>query len=174
MPTKRSYRRRPHRSRITPDQEMDLWLGSGPIGEPRQFASPEARQAAWLLHRDRLLGVLPGVPGRRPQAWWSYDSPIPWPGYDSERSTLYEAGLLGAEEAHALEAEWRAAFARAAEPGFWLCLGPGEFLEGQPAKRAHYRWADIPRELVRKWTAERKRAVQTIRKLEAGNFTDPA
>ena len=76
MPTNRSYIRRPHRSRLTADQEMDLWLGSGPHGDPQQFASAEARRAAWLLHRDRLVGVLPSAPGRRAQAWWQYDSPI--------------------------------------------------------------------------------------------------
>jgi hypothetical protein len=93
MPTKRSYTRRPHRSRITADQELDLWMGGGPSGNPQQFASAETRRAAWQLHRGRLVGVLPSAPGRRPQAWWEYEASIAWPGYDRERSTLYAAGL---------------------------------------------------------------------------------
>ena len=167
MATNRSYIRRRHRSRISPDQEMDLWLGSGPHGDPQQFTSGETRRAAWLLHRDRLAGVLPSAPGRRAQAWWQYDSPIPWPGCDRERSALYAAGLLGEEEKAALEAEWRREFERGCDPDFVLCLGPDEHLTDAVARRAHYRWADIPRQLVRQWTAERKRAAQTIHELEA-------
>ena len=171
MPTNRTYLRRPHRSRITADQELDLWLGSGPIGAPRQFASAEARRAAWHLHRDRLLGVLPGAPGRRAQAWWQYDAPPPlrWPGYDRERSTLYEGDLLGEDEKAALEAEWRRDFEHGHEPDFTLTLGPGKFLTGQTARRTHYRWADIPRPLIRKWTAERKHAAKVIRQLESAS-----
>ena len=114
MPTNRSYIA--PRSSLTADQEMDLWLGSGPQGEPRQFASDEARRAAWLLHRDRLAGVLLLAPGRRAQAWWRYDSPIPWPGIDRERSTLYAAGLLGEAEKAVLECEWREDFEPARQP----------------------------------------------------------
>jgi hypothetical protein len=89
-------------------------------------------------------------------AWWHYDSPLPWPGYDTERSALYAAGLLGEEEKAQLESEWRHDFERAANPGFVLTLSPDEHLTGAAARRAHYRWADIPAQLVRKWTAERK------------------
>jgi hypothetical protein len=39
-------------------------------------------------------------------AWWAYNSPIAWPGYDRERSTLWRVGLLlGDDERAALEAE---------------------------------------------------------------------
>ena len=165
MATNRSYLRRPHRTALSPDQAMDLWLGPRPQDELAPFPSDEARRAAWTLHGPRL--AVPSSPGRRPMAWWQYDAPIPWPGIDRERSTLYAAGLLGEEERRVLAAEWRLDFDRAQKPDFWLCLGPGEWLEGRAARRAHYRWADIPRPLIRKWTAERKRAAQTIRKLEA-------
>jgi hypothetical protein len=167
MATNRSYIRRPHRSRITADQELHLWMGGGPSGNPQQFASAETRRAAWQLHRGRLVGVLPSAPGRRPQAWWEYEASIAWPGYDRERSTLYAAGLLGEEEKAALEAEWRREFERGCDPDFVLCLGPDEHLTDAAARRALYRWADIPRQLVRQWTAERKRAAQTIHELEA-------
>jgi hypothetical protein len=166
MPTNRRYIRRPSRSRITPDQEMDLWLGAGPQGNPRLFASQEARQAAWLRHRHLFIGKLPSSPGRRPAAWWEYDSPIRYRGYDRERSILYEAGMLGDGERIALEAEWRHEFDRAQKPDFAYCAGPGPWLEGAAARRAHYQWADIPRQLVRQWTAERRRFAQTIQKLK--------
>lgn len=165
MATNRSYIRRPHRTRITADQEMDLSFGAGPRGNPEPFASPEARRAAWLRHRHLLIGKLPSSPGRRPHAWWQYDSPVPWPGYEREQSTLHQADLLGDDERAALEAEWRRQFDRAWQPEFFFCGGPDDFLEGAAARRAHYRWADIPKELVKRWTAERQRAGQTIKEL---------
>ena len=174
MSTKRTFLRRPHRTALTGNQELDLWLGVGPPCDPRPFASAEARKAAWQLHRDRLSGVLPSSPGRRAMAFWQYDAPIAWPGYERERSVLYDAGLLGEEEAHALEIEWRADFTRSWEAGFTVCLGPGEFLTGAGARKAHYRWADIPRRLVHRWTAERRSATQTIRQLEARSCTNSA
>lgn len=139
MPTNRAYVRRPHRTRLTASQEMALWLGEGPLDDPQPFASPAARKAAWLRHRHRLIGTLPSSPGRRPLAWWQYDAPIRWPGYDAERSTIYEAGLLGDDERAALEAEWRREF---------------DFARRLPAaeRRARHSWADIPRELLRRWT----------------------
>jgi hypothetical protein len=166
MATNRSYIRRPHRSRLSPDQELDLWLGRGSLSDPQPFASEEARQAAWLRHREHLVGQLSSGPGRRLQAWWRYEAPIAWPGLDRERSTLYAAGLLGDAEKVELEAEWRHEFDRAQEPGFSLCTGPGDWLEGAAARRAHYRYADIPRGLVKRWMAERKRQARTIRQLQ--------
>ena len=150
----------PPRRRLSADQELDLWLGS----RAEAFASPEARRAAWLRHREHFS--LPSAPGRRAMAWWAYEASIPYPGPDREASTLYAAGLLGEAEKVELEADWRREFDRAQEPGFWLCLGPGDWLEGAAARRAHYRWADIPRSLVKRWTAERKRQARTIRQLQ--------
>ena len=133
MPTNRSYIRRPHRSRLSHAQEMDLWLGAGPLYDPQPFASAEARRAAWLRHRDCLLRRLPSSPGRRPAGWWAYEAPLRWPGYDREQSTLYLAGLLGDEEKVELEAEWRRHFERSQVPGFTFCSGPGEHAHGATA-----------------------------------------
>jgi hypothetical protein len=99
-------------------------------------------------------------------AWWQYEAPIAWRGLERQASTLYEAGLLGESEKAELETDWRREFDQAQDPGFWICLGPGEQLEGAAARRAHYRDVDIPRTLVKRWTAERRRQVQTIRRLE--------
>lgn len=38
------------------------------------------------------------------------------------------------------------------------------------ARKAHYVWADIPDELVKRWTAERKRAALAIAKLKDGSL----
>ena len=83
MPTNRTYVPRPHRARLTANQEMAFWLGEGPRDDPQPFASPAARLAAWQRHRHRLIGTLPSSPGRRPLAWWQYDAAIRWPGYDA-------------------------------------------------------------------------------------------
>jgi len=74
-------------SDITPTQEMEFWLG--PSDSSRSsFTGEEERRRLWLEHRDRLLGYW-GRHGRRPQAWWEFDSPIPFPGPDvnAARST---------------------------------------------------------------------------------------
>jgi hypothetical protein len=130
------------------------------------FASEEERRAAWLRHREQIL--LLSAPGRRPQAWWAYEAPVAWPGLGCERSALYAAdGILSEAEKLELEAYWHEEFDRAQEEGFWICMAPNEILEGRAARRAHYRDVDIPAALVKKWTAERRRQVQAIRRLEA-------
>jgi hypothetical protein len=151
MPTNRRYVRRPHRTRLTAAQEMAFWLGEGPQDDPQPFASPAARLAAWQRHRHRLIGTLPGSPGRRPLAWWQYDAPIAWPGYELERSALHDAGLLGDDERAAVVAEWRREFDVAQR------LPAGD-------RRARYAWADIPEELVRRWTLAATAIVKTKNK----------
>jgi hypothetical protein len=105
--------------------------------------------------------------GRRPLAWWEFESPIPWPGYERQQSALFEAGLLTEVEAAGLTTWWRAQFERAQQPDFSYCLGPMRWVKGSRARREQYAWADIPPSLVRKWSTEHKRQARTIRKLEA-------
>jgi hypothetical protein len=132
---------------------QDLWLGLG-TNRPPQFESDEARHEAWLRNREWLMATL-AQHGRRPLAWWRYDAgDLRYPGYDRERSTLYEAGMLAEDERAELVAHWREEFDRAHRPDFFCCEGPGRFFHGEPARRAHYRWADIPSELVEEWSAE--------------------
>jgi len=38
----------------------------------------------------------------------------------------------------------------------FICLGVGRFLEGEEAREAHYRWANIPASLIEQWMAERR------------------
>jgi hypothetical protein len=87
---------------------------------------------------------------------------------------LWEAGLLTDEERIELEQAWRECFEQAQQPGFQHCIGHAKpadtfatWLKGAAAKRAHYKWAGIPRELLRRWTEERRRRSETIRKLRA-------
>jgi hypothetical protein len=140
---------------ITPLQEMDLWLGPSHHGSA--FASEEERHRLWVENRERLLPLF-GQDGRRPMAWWKYESPVPFPGLRRQRSTLYEHGLLGAAEARALVADWRAEFKRASQPDFAYVAGPGEIYQGAVARQKHFAWADIPSALVQQWEAARPRA----------------
>jgi hypothetical protein len=55
---------------------MELWLGPSHHGPA--FASEEERRRLWNEHRDRLLRLF-GQDGRRPMAWWKYESPVPFP-----------------------------------------------------------------------------------------------
>jgi hypothetical protein len=137
---------------ITPLQEMELWLGVSHQGST--FASARDCRRLWEAHRKRLLDRW-GVEGRRPQAWWKFDSPIPYPGYARERSTLYEHGLLGEAEARALVADWKVEFERASQPDFFFTAAPGEILQGEAARQKHFDWAHIPSSLLQQWQAAR-------------------
>jgi hypothetical protein len=140
-------------SAITPQQEMELWLGPSHHGS--SFASEEERRRLWNEHRDRLMRWF-GQDGCRPMAWWKYESPVPFPGLNLQRSTLYEHGLLGEAEARALVADWRTEFVCACEPDFAYVAGPGEIYQGATARQRHFTWADIPSALVEQWQAARQ------------------
>jgi hypothetical protein len=159
-PPGRKPKRRPvDPSEITREQEMELWLGAGHRGSV--FSSEDERREAWTRHRDRLMELW-GQHGRRPMAWWCYEAgELDYPGYDFERSTLFEAGRLTEPERAELLAYWKHEFDRACVPGFFICLGPGRFLANEEACAAHCRWADIPASLVEQWMAERRR--QTVK-----------
>src|SRR5262249_27047878 len=84
-----------------------------------------------------------------------------------ERSTLWRAGVLSAEEKAELEREWRREFETVQTPDFSMNTGC-EILTGARAQTAHYRWADVPAELVQRWTAEHKRRRRRGAPLEGG------
>jgi len=142
-------------SALTPLHEIELWLGPSHHGSA--FASEEERRRLWTEHRDRLLRLF-GQDGRRPMAWWKYESPVPFPGLRRQRSTLYEHGLLGAAEARALVADWRAEFKRASQRDFFFAAAPGEIYQGAVARQKHFAWADIPLTLLQQWEAAPQRA----------------
>jgi hypothetical protein len=161
MPVKR--RRNKARDRaLGVDERWSLVLGEA--SWRLAFHTEAERREAWERHREHLLEREHA--GRRPAAWWDYDSPIPRPSCrDDDARALYEAGLLSADEVAALMPEWRRHYERSHDPRFGYTLGPGEILYGAPARRALYKWAGMPRELIRKWDAERARRTKTIRKL---------
>jgi hypothetical protein len=140
---------------------MELWLGASHHGSA--FRSREELHEAWLANRDRLM-TLWAKHGKRPAGWWEFEAPFPRP-FEHEASALYEAELLTESESTELVARWRREFERAWRPGFFHCEGPGAFFHGTIARRKHYAWADIPRALVKEWTAQRRRRGRTIRKL---------
>jgi len=143
---------RSHRGQLDAIAEMELRLGPSPYLPP-SFDSSEHARAAWFRHREQLMEQR-GRPGRRPVAWWAFEAPIGYPGYNRERSTLYGAGLLAEGEREELLRYWREQFDRAHDPNFFHCGGPGKILHGAAARREHYRWADIPPALVEAWSAE--------------------
>jgi hypothetical protein len=152
-------------------QEMFLQFGPDPRWAGA-FGSEGECRAAWMRERDELLAGYP--PGRRPQAWWHFDAgELGFPGLDREQSALWEAKVLSEEERAALVRGWRREFERAQAPDFWLS-GSGRILRGAAARRAHYRWADIPRDLLKRWTRERRRQRKMIRKLETAAAESPA
>jgi hypothetical protein len=161
MATNRRTVNRPSRGQLTFEQELELCLGPSHRGSA--FGSPAEVRIAWLKNRDRLL-LMWSKNGKRPAAWWNFEAPFPRPR-EREQSRLYEAGLLTEPERVELVAWWRQEFERAWDPHFFFCDGPGRFFEGAVARRKHYDWADIPRALVREWTARRRRRGRTIGRL---------
>jgi hypothetical protein len=141
---------------LSSGQKMELQFGPGASGS--LFNSREQLESAWAACRDELLER--ANPGRRPAIFWELEASglgLKWPGYFSERSYLFEAGTLSAEEKAELKAEWRAEFERAYEPDFTYIGGPGEILHGADARKAHLDWADVPHSLRRQWQAARRR-----------------
>ena len=157
MPTNRVPLRRRLRGQLSFDQEQALWLGCG-RGGSFPFESEAEAFDLWQRHKPRLMAEH-AQNGHRPYAWWLYESEqlgLTWPGYDNEQSYLYEYGELSETEVETLTAFWREQFDRCHEPGFAHCEGPGKWLRGREAREAHLQWADVPRSLVEKWSAERR------------------
>ena len=134
-------------------QKMELIYGPGAQGS--LFNSREELVRAWTVCRDELLERANA--GRRPAGFYEFEFDGRRPPYGSERSTLWRMDLLSEAERAELECEWKAAFQEAQAPDFTVNDGSGELLRGDCARAAHYAWADIPRELVKKWSAARRR-----------------
>jgi hypothetical protein len=147
-------------------------LEHGDIEERSPFESKEDRQAAWERHREYLMAKCHH--GVRPTAWWDYDAPALGvrrpvrPEY--EKATLWEAGLLSPEEAATLEREWRGYFDHGNSPDYiGECVGYDRvrhcavWAKGDVARRALYKWAGIPKALIKRWTEERGRPARARR-----------
>jgi hypothetical protein len=142
---------------LSAGEKMELQYGPSPT-QGSLFSSREQLESAWAACRDELLAR--ANPGRRPAIWWELEASslgLKWPGYFSERSYLFEAGALSAEEKATLKTEWRAEFERAYEPDFTYIGDPDEILHGAEARQKHFAFADIPRSLICRWEAARRR-----------------
>ena len=154
MPTERVPLQRPRRGHVGPNVLQELQYGPSPyLGSV--FASREELVDAWQRARERLMAI--SNPGRRPAAFYEIEHPGVRRSYDTERSDLWRKGLLTAEETVTLEREWKAEFKKAQAPDFSMNIGDGEVLHGELARVAHHRWADIPYELTKRWTAAVRR-----------------
>jgi hypothetical protein len=164
----------PDRSRRSLNHGQRMFLLYGPADQwADAFADEREVREAWEQHRARILGHYRR--GRRPWGWWQFEAgELRYPGYDREQAVLFEAGLLAPEERAELVTDWRREFERAQAADFWICLGPGRSLKGAPARRQHYKWADVPRELLLRWTRERRRQGKAIRQLEETVAGNPA
>ena len=138
---------------LSPGAKMELWLGPNPSGS--YFSSREELVQAWETHQDEIMARW-GRGGRRPAGFYEFVWDGPRPPYDQERSTLWRAGVLSVDEKVALEREWKVDFEKAHRPDFFHHTGR-EVLHGDAAVQAHLRWADVPRELVKRWTAALQR-----------------
>jgi hypothetical protein len=146
---------------LSSGQMMELQYGPNPSAGSL-FNSREELVDAWQRARERLMAS--ANPGRRPQAFYEFEFDGPRPPYDTERSALWRKDLLRADERAALEDEWRQEFQRAQASDFTLNDGSAELLKGDCARAAHYEHHDIPRELVKRWTAAaRRRRTRAIR-----------
>jgi len=96
-------------SALSHQQEMELWFG--PRGKTSAFANDDERKRIYFEQRDKWLRYWANN-GRRPMAWWEFEAPFKYPGFNRERSTLYTAGLLGADESKQLEEYWHTEFER--------------------------------------------------------------
>src|SRR5262249_1362466 len=110
-------------------QLMELWLGPSQRGPGRPRGAGAAGgggdKPARLVRRGG------GV------AWGEFEAgDLRYPGYDRERSFLFERGLFA--DAERAEPHWREEFDRAHSPGCFHCAGPGKFLDGDAAPRAHF------------------------------------
>lgn len=136
---------------LTFSELQELWLGAcnGSV-----FETLEELRDAWVRGRAVVMRLW-GNGGRRPQAWWFLGDAaslgLTWPGYDRERSYLYEHGVLDQVERQRLETEWRREFDAA---------------RGMRAKerREHLEHHDVPDELIREWTTARRRRPKAIRR----------
>jgi hypothetical protein len=123
-------------------------LSWGPAAYGSLFETREELHAAWSLGRDYLMRHWEGS-GRRPAAFFELEWKGEPPDYDVERSTLWRAGMLTPAEKVAVENEWLQEFAFAYSHGY-----------DTARRRRHFKWADIPSELQRRWRPQRRRSAR--------------
>jgi hypothetical protein len=144
---RKAFRRHPGQA----SKDMEMWLGVGHDGSV--FATEAEAECYWREHRARLWPLL-CVNGRRPRAWWHWEAKLIC-DYDDETALLYDLGELSETEERHFVPIWRRAYDRIAG------------LQGYTATRAGLDEAILPRNLLRQWNGERRRARRQIRQLQA-------
>ena len=115
----------------------------------------------WRRHRETMMRNQ--YPGSRPEEWWLYERQTQQPSHQA--AALYAMGELAGAELDQVMGEWRQTYEHALRSGFSYNNGAGGWREGGAARRAYYRWAGIPPDVVRKWDIERRRQAKVIRTL---------
>ena len=159
----------PRKPRLTPDEELELWLG--PSNRPLFKTAAKAR-AAWFANRDALMATFAQA-GRRPQAWWTFETAFDeYPGYKVETVFLFEHDLLTPAELAELLPRWREVFDEVNAPG-WSgeCAGIDEhgqaiWKRGVEGRTMMYEWAQIPGPCLRSGRPGSRGLLASIRPTE--------
>ena len=129
MPTNRKPISRAVRYRLSFWEKLSLEYGEA--DHRPGFRSDDERRKAWMHHRSWMLARCRD--GRRPQAYWDYEAPLPEPDDCSYRqAALWSAGLLSLEERHQLQASWRKAFEEAQPRDFTCVVAPARSSKARP------------------------------------------
>jgi hypothetical protein len=152
---------------LTCSELMELWLGPSHVNGSL-FSTEEELHDSWVRGRDLMMKEW-AKNGHRPLAWWALEASdlgLKYPGYERERSYLYNNDALFEDERDELIGFWKKEFNRSYDPDFFASSAGG-VLYGAAARRFHHDWADIPRVLRQQWRKERQCQIKTIRKVEA-------
>jgi hypothetical protein len=93
-------------------------------------------------------------PGKRPPEWWVYEKGLE-PPRNHQADILRQMGELDEAELEAVTGWWRLHYDHAVE----------NFDDDARGRREYLNWAQVPRDLIRKWDGERNNA-KIIRKLK--------
>ena len=142
MPVKRrSAKRRVH------EFSWEVWmdLSLGPNERWKVFEDDAERRAAWEVHRERLMTGI--NPGKRPDAWWTFESPEPYDRAVPECLQLYRIGELKGRELERCMAIWQSHIGKGLQYGYHQ---RGRLVPpGPEAERLWRAWSGCPDELFR-------------------------
>jgi hypothetical protein len=115
----------------------------------------------WRRHREQIMTAESKLLGRRPPEWWIYERKTEPPDWYNEAEVLHDLGELREDELASLMSTWREYYDQAQAPDFACCIGANgtsaRWIEGREAREALYRWAGIPRSLLARWDAAKRK-----------------
>jgi hypothetical protein len=114
---------------------------------PKPWEERPVSPQRWRKHRTQLMEW--SAPGQRPVEWWCYEKGFdPAPSASEEPALLYELGELSVREFEQLLVWWTDDFEKA------------QRLEPE-MQQAYYRWAGIPKAVIRRLTAEARKKMKS-------------